>query len=67
MLTHNDVKRFRDRAEELLTLAEHVVDFTCKRRMLRMVAEYELLALHTEERLIEREAEVHNLRSRQGG
>lgn len=50
MKSHVDPKHFRDRAEELFTLAEQMTDAGCRRIMLRMVAEYEVLALRAEER-----------------
>lgn len=50
MKSHVDSKHFRDRADELFALAEQTTDPNCKRIMLRMVAEYEVLALRAEER-----------------
>lgn len=44
----SDPKRFRDRAEELFRLAEDMKDPACRRIMLRMVADYEFLALKHE-------------------
>jgi hypothetical protein len=47
----NDPKHWRDRAEEAGTVADELTDPDSKRRMLRIVEDYEELARRAEQRL----------------
>ena len=48
----NDPKHWRDRAEEVRTIADQLTDPDSKRRMLRIAKDYEELARRAERRLL---------------
>jgi hypothetical protein len=47
----DELQRWRDRAEEMLTMADEATDPVVKQTMLNIAAGYELLAQRAEERL----------------
>ena len=49
----NDPKHWRDRAEEVHTVADQLTDPDSKRRMLRIAKDYEELARRAERRLLD--------------
>jgi hypothetical protein len=52
MVAHfNDPPYYRERAEELRTIAEHLKDPAVKEKILGCARDYDLLAIRAEERL----------------